>query len=90
MVTNLLNDIYHKKIQTDGIAELNKGSLNYPEQNKLSEGLYGNVYHGDYEGTSVFVKHFKRNDLYKSWLRQMFYGIYKSSDIMNISLTPSQ
>ena len=26
----------------------------------------------------------------KSSLRQMFYGIYKPSDIMNISLTPSQ
>ena len=53
-----------KKLQTDGIAELNKGSLNYSEQNKLSEGLYGNVYHGDYEDMSVFVKHFKRNDLH--------------------------
>ena len=57
--------IYHKKLQTEGIAELNKGSLNYSEQNKVSEGLYGNVYHGDYEGTSVFVKQFKRNDLHK-------------------------
>ena len=65
LVTNLLNDIYHKKLQTDGIAELNKGSLNYSEQNKLSEGLYGNVYHSHYEGMFVFVKQFKRNALHK-------------------------
>ena len=65
MVTNLLNDIYHKKLQTDGIAELNKGSLNYSEENKVSEGLCGNVYHDNYEGTSGFVKQFKRNDLHK-------------------------
>ena len=54
-----------KKLQTDGIAELNKGSLNYSEQNKVSEGLYGNVYRGDYEGMSVFVEQFKRNALHK-------------------------
>ena len=42
----------------DGIAELNKGSLNYSEQNKLGEGSYGNVYHGNYEGMSAFVKQF--------------------------------
>ena len=28
-----------KKLQTDHIAELNKGSLNYSEQNKFGEGL---------------------------------------------------
>ena len=50
-----IKDIYHKKLQTDGIAELNKGSLNYSEENKLGEGSYRNVYHGDYEGMSVFV-----------------------------------
>ena len=74
-----------QKLQTDGIAELNKGSLNYSEQKKLGEGSYGNVYHGDYEGMSVFVKQFCLPSL-----RQMFYGIYKPSDIMNISLTSSQ
>ena len=31
--------IHHKKLQTDDIAELNKGSLNYSEQNKLGEGF---------------------------------------------------
>ena len=64
--------LYHKKLQTDGMAELNKGSLNYSEENmlyseenKLGEGSYRNVYHGDYEDMSVFVKQFKRNNLHK-------------------------
>ena len=51
-----IKDIYHKNLQTDGIAGLDKSSLNYSEQNKLGEGSYGNVYHGDYEGMSVFVE----------------------------------
>ena len=71
--------------QIDGIAELNKGTLNYSEQNKLGEGSYGNVYHGNFEGMSVFVK-----QIWSPSLRQMFYGIYKPSDIINISLTSSQ
>ena len=53
-----MKDIYHRKLRTDGVAELNKGSLNYSEQNKLGEGSYENVYHGDYEGMSVLVKQF--------------------------------
>ena len=63
-----IKDIYHKKLQTDGIAELNKGSLNYSEKNKLGECSYGNVYHGDYEGMSVFVKQFKCNNLHKLFI----------------------
>ena len=62
-----IKDIYHRKLGTDGVAELNKGSLNYSEQNKLFEGSYGNVYHGDYEGMSILVKQFCL-----PWLRQMF------------------
>ena len=73
LVTNLLNAIYHKKLQTDGIAEPNKGSLNYSEQNKLSEGLYENVYHGDYEGMSVFVN---ATICIKSSLRQMYTALW--------------
>ena len=44
----------------------------YSEENKLGEGSYRNVYHGDYEGMSVFVKQFKRNNCINSSLRQMF------------------
>ena len=70
-------DIYHRKLGTDSIAELNKGSLNYSEeQNKLGEGSYGNVYHGDYEGMSVLVKQFGLPSL-----RQMFLRDLKPSDM---------
>ena len=62
-----IKDIYHRKLGTDGVAELYKGSLNYSEQNKLGEGSYENVYHGDYEGMSILVKQFCL-----PWLRQMF------------------
>ena len=54
-----------QKITNRWLAELNKGSLNYSEKNKLGEDSYGNVYHGDYEGMFVFVKQFKRNNLHK-------------------------
>ena len=37
----------------------------YSEENKLGEVSYRNVYHGDYEGMSVFVKQFKCNNLHK-------------------------
>ena len=90
LVSNLLNNIYHKKLQTDGIAVLNKGSLNYSEQNKLSEGSYRNVYLSNYEGMSVFVKQFKRIDLHKIFIEANVLQDYQPSDIMNISLTPSQ
>ena len=56
---------YTAKLLTDGITKLDKGSLNYSEENKLGESLYGNVYHGDYDGMSVAVKQFKRNNLHE-------------------------
>ena len=62
-----IKDTYHRKLGTDSIAELNKGSLNYYEQNKLGEGSHGNLYHGDYEGMSILVKQFCLSSL-----RQMF------------------
>ena len=46
----VLNKGIHCKNYKDGIAELNKGSLNYSEENKLGEGSYGNVHHGDFDG----------------------------------------
>ena len=66
-----IKDIYHRKLLTDGIAELNKGSLNYSEQNKLGGGSYGNVYHGDYEGMSVVVKQFCFPSLRQMFLRDL-------------------
>ena len=66
-----IKDIYHRKLQTDGIAELNKGSLTYSEQNKLGEGSYGDVYHGDYEGISVLVKQFCLLLLRQMFLRDL-------------------
>ena len=67
-----IKDIYNRKLGTDSIAELNKGSLNYSEeQNKLGEGSYGNVYHGDYEGMSVLVKQFGLPSLRQMFLRDL-------------------
>ena len=86
--------LYHKKLQTDGMAELNKGSLNYSEEimlyseeNKLGEGSYRNVSHGDYEGMSVLLSSLNATICINSSLRQMFYGIYKPSDIINFFFT---
>ena len=56
--------VHHERLQTDGIAELNKGLMNYSEQNKCGEGSYGNVYY-DYDGMFVAVKQFKCNNLHK-------------------------
>ena len=66
-----IKDIYHRKLGTDGIAELNKGSLNYSEQNKPGEGSYGNVYHGYYEGMSTLVKQFGLPSLRRMFLRDL-------------------
>ena len=67
-----IKDIYHRKLGTDSIAELNKSSLNYSEeQNKLGKGSYGNVYHGDYEGMSVLVKQFGLPSLRQMFLRDL-------------------
>ena len=57
--------VHHKRLQTDGIAELNKGLMKYSEQIKRGEGSYGNMYYGDYDGMSVAVKQFKRNSLHE-------------------------
>ena len=66
-----IKDIYHRKLGTDGIAELNKGSLIYSEQNKLGEGSYGNVYHGDYEGMFILVEQFCLPTLRQMFLRDL-------------------
>ena len=82
--------IYHKKLQTDGIAELNKGSLNYSEENMLysEEASSVKVHIETCMMATMKVCLFLLSSLnaticMNSSLRQMFYGIYKPSDIMN-------
>ena len=56
-------------------TRLNKGLLNYSEENKLGEGSDGNVYHGDYDGMSVAVS-LNATICMNSSQRQIFENLY--------------
>ena len=74
-------------MQTDGIAELNNGS----EENKLGEGSYGNVYHGDNDGMSVAVNQFKRINLHELIVEaNVSEDLQTIRQLMNISLTSAE